>query len=53
MVKDRMGASGWERMKEENRKERRGQERIGVIVGWRSGGRTEKEPRHWPGGGME
>lgn len=52
-MRGRTRAWSWEGRKEENRKECRGQDRIRVIIGWRTGGRTEKEPRHWPGDEME
>ena len=53
MVKGRRGAWGWDRMKGQNRKESREQNRIRVIVGWRSKDKTEKEPGHWPENGIE
>lgn len=36
MVRGRKGASGWDRMKGQNRKEYREQNKIRIIVGWRS-----------------
>lgn len=53
MVRSRTGAWGWDGTKGQDRKECRGQDSVRLVVGWRSGGRTEKEPGHWPGDGME
>lgn len=52
MGRGKTGAWGWGRMKTQDRKGYKGQNRI-RVVGWRSKDKTEKNPGHWPGARMD